>query len=215
MSDKIQVTGYGATAHEARVDAERKMSDAKMDHAETALAGGAVFLGGNLLLTVVGGYLSFLWFGFLSFAARPLVTMIFCAVVFGLAYLVLMLFGITGWESLYRENPFKEFFVKAVAIVLGSGFAGGVAAIILPVTKEFEEFELNLFRKMPNLLRMPIMVALVLWPMGIPVYALAQVGNHTWEGVMEVFRTWPWYEYSIIAIVYLVAQGVVLYARLD
>ena len=216
MSDKIEVTGYGATEQAARSDAQRKLNDAKMDNAETALMGGAVFAGGNIALTVVGGYLSLLWLGFLCFAARPFVTIVFGTIVFGSAYLILSyVFGISSWDSLYRENPFNELFVKGLFIIFGSFFAGAVASIIYPVTKAFEKEEVKFFKAMPLFLRSPIMVLLMLWPIGIPLWAIAAEAGYSWAGVWEFLQTTPWTGYIIIGVITLIVQCVVIVARLD
>tara|TARA_R110002110_G_scaffold185087_3_gene392131 strand:- start:579 stop:938 length:360 start_codon:yes stop_codon:yes gene_type:complete len=81
------------------------------------------------------------------------------------------------------------------------------------VTKAFEKEEVQVFRIMPQFLRTPIMVFLALWPIGIPIWAIASGSGYNWGEVWEFLRTRPVVDYFILLIIYLVAQGLVFIAR--
>lgn len=209
LDDQIKVTGYGPTPQAAEADAQRKLNDARMDRQEAALVGTAAGAFSIGIWTVIFGFLSFAWALFLSFSVRPLVTIIVGSLIlvpmYFLARYVINKSFDSGWAII----------VIPVTLLICAALLGETAKSFKDFTANFEHVELNFFSSLPFLIRSPLMITLIGWPLLFPAWAIYYNLGNSWQGFSEYMATTPWYDHLLIFVMFLVLQGIVLYARLE
>lgn len=212
VNRRIEVTGHGRTQGEAEANAKSKLADATYLDDAAILTVGVVshgFEAVNFGLKAIGGYLFFAWVFFVSFSARPISTILaLLSIVAG----CISFWGIFVYFFVDLEGPAPSthpafiLLGNIILILIGSFLAAGVAQVLLPFSAIFETFERAFLRRLPFLLRAPIMVSFSLWPVILPVLYIGYHSEWAWQGVHEVMGTWHWNDYIFISIIYLVVQ---------